>query len=103
MQSYQVFAGDDSAYYRWLETHMQGFVLNTRRNLSTDYMVLHSAMCPHISRPIHESTAGGFTERDYIKICADSVETLQDWMRAHGRPDGSFSSECQHCKPTVPH
>jgi hypothetical protein len=102
MQSNQVFDSDDSPYYRWLEMHPHGYVLNTSRGRSADHMVLHSAKCPHISQPLHESASGGFTERDYIKICADSIDALQEWVRAHGRPDGSFSSECQKCKPTVP-
>lgn len=102
MKTYQEFDGNDAGYYRWLEQHPHGFVINTHRSPSADYMVLHRARCSHISQPIHEVKPGGFTERAYIKICAGDIDALRDWVRAHGRNDGSFSSECQQCKPTLP-
>jgi len=57
-------------------------------------MVLHRATCPSISEYKGQALPGGFTERQYIKICADNLDFLKRWLRQHGRPDGSFSSEC---------
>src|SRR5687767_7335011 len=90
---------NDADYRLWLETNPDGFVLNTRRIASPDYMMLHRASCPYISEPSHESEPGGFTERQYIKVGAPDVATLQEWVAANGRPDGSFSNECSRCRP----
>lgn len=90
----------DGQYLDWREDHLDGFVLNTTRTASPSYMVLHRASCTHISDPLHESAPGGFTERAYIKIGADDIESLRDWVAEHGREDRSFSSACGHCKPT---
>jgi hypothetical protein len=35
------FDGDDSTYLRWLHAHLDGFVVNTNRRPSPQYMVLH--------------------------------------------------------------
>lgn len=90
----------DGEYQRWLADNPHGFVVNTRRARSPDYMMLHRASCRHISEPSHETSPGGFTERIYIKVCAPDIEALREWASQHGRTDGSFSNECSHCKPT---
>lgn len=92
------FAGDDEAYLRWLSHNPEGYVVNTARAMSPNYMVLHRATCPHISK-LEAELRGGFTERDYIKICSARVEPLREWVRRHGRGDGSFSRECNSCRP----
>jgi hypothetical protein len=33
------------------------------------------------------------------KVCASNIEQLKEWVRLHGRPDGSFSRVCKTCKP----
>ena len=87
-------------YRNWLAGHPDGFVVNSGRASSPNYVVLHRARCRHISVPVHEAEPGGFTERDYIKIAGDDIESLREWVMIHGRPDGSFSNECSFCKPT---
>lgn len=93
------FDGSDAEYLAWLARNPTGFVVNTRRQLDPDYMVLHRANCHSISGYTATSSSGAFTERSYIKICANSVGELRDWVRRNGRSDGSFSTECQLCKP----
>jgi hypothetical protein len=95
------FEDSDTEYLEWLAEHPEGFVVNTGRNRSADYMVLHRAACTFISRPFRETAPGGFTERALIKICADEVPALRQWVKEHGRPDGTFSKECSICKPTT--
>lgn len=90
----------DAEYQHWLIAHPQGFVINTTRTLSPEYMVLHRAGCPHISDAKHEKSPGGFTERAYAKVAAANAEPLRDWVATHGRPDKTFSGECGRCKPT---
>jgi hypothetical protein len=94
-----VFDGDDNAYQAWLAANPNGYVLNTRREVDPLYMVLHRASCPTIREYTDMAQEGGFTERAYIKVCADSVSALRNWVRTHGRPDGTFSNECGRCVP----
>ena len=95
----QVFVGNDRKYFSWLIDHSQGFVVNTRRQPDGDYMVLHRATCSSINHYSSAAKPGGFTERNYIKICSDDVRALREWVWTHGRADGSFSTECSLCKP----
>jgi hypothetical protein len=90
-------ARDDAAYFRWLKETPNGFVLNLRRGSSSDYIVLHRASCRTISNRSQE--AGAYTEREYRKICAETVDTLRIAARCEGRADGSFSNECSACSP----
>ena len=57
-------------------------------------MVLHRSICPLISEFSKRRKVGGFTERDYIKICSDDLKQLRAWLLSNGRYDGQFSSEC---------
>jgi hypothetical protein len=93
------FNSDDEPYLAWLGAHPAGYVLNTERAHSPEYMVLHRANCPSISVLVPPARPGGFTERDYVKVCADSVADLSAWVRLHGRPSGSFSERCPRCNP----
>jgi hypothetical protein len=99
MAEVQEFSNDDEAYQQWLRGNPDGFVINTPRSKTPDYMVLHSASCSSISQYTRMAQPGGFTERQYIKVCAADVESLRQWVRQHGRPDGSFTSECPICNP----
>ncbi len=54
-------------------------------------------MSPFSSFFLHRP--GGFTERDYVKVCSDSIADLGAWVRLHGRPSGSFSKLCPRCNP----
>ncbi len=93
------FVGDDAAYLDWLAGHPSGFVLNIRSWCDPSYMVLHRATCRTISVTVDGAAFGGFTERAYRKICADTIDELHGWTKSHGRPDGSFSKRCKLCRP----
>jgi hypothetical protein len=94
-----VFDGDDGGYHAWLAANPHGYVVNTGRGMSSSYMVLHRASCLTIGEYNETAREGGFTERAYIKVCSESIPDLRDWVRQHGRADGSFSSECGRCNP----
>lgn len=94
------FSDGDEVYQDWLEATPDGYLLNMRRDKNPAYMVLHRATCKRISQYNQMAKPGGYTERDYIKICSNDLSSLKDWTRANGRPDGSFSKECGSCKPT---
>jgi len=86
----------DREYHAWRASHPSGSVLNIERTLNPNYMVLHTARCPHIST---HSNAGAFTEHEYRKVCAATIDALREWVRRNGRPDGSFSHRCGTCGP----
>jgi len=88
------FINNEKGYMKWISKNPFGFVINTTRSMSTDYMVLHRAMCQSISIPTHAAGTGGFTERQYIKICSNDIKELKEWVKEHGRTDGRFSSKC---------
>ncbi|MBB2984747.1 hypothetical protein SB783_38950 [Paraburkholderia sp. SIMBA_009] len=95
------FDGDDSAYLEWTRAHADGFVLNRRRSGQTArYLVLHRATCDSITRS-RSDEPGEFTESEYVKVCAESLDALREYARAAGRTDGSFSLICKRCKPMV--
>jgi hypothetical protein len=98
MGSVVFFIDDDTGYLRWLANHTNGYVINTRRSASPAYMVLHRATCPTISDYAPRNQPGAFTERQYAKVCSEKLEDLRAWLQAHGRPDGTFTSEaCPRC------
>jgi hypothetical protein len=92
-----VFDSDDKSYLHWIASHPDGFVINTPRSRDPNYMILHCSVCWTIQDYQDKNKIGGFTERQYIKICAEEIESLREWVKENGRANGSFSQECQHC------
>lgn len=63
------FLDNDEGYRRWLYEHLNGFVLNTYRNPSLLYLMLHRADCSHLwkKQPFDSFTL------NYRKICTDEL------------------------------
>ncbi len=96
------FDATDDHSHAWRAANPRGFVINTTRRPArrAAYMVRHRARCAYISQdPQLARPPGAFTERDYVKVCAPTVEELRAWAKTLGRPDGSFSNECGFCNP----
>jgi hypothetical protein len=91
------FDGNDETYMAWLAANPRGYVINARRSLSPNYMVLHRASCHAIRHYSPTAPDGAFTERGYVKICATDILELNKWVKRHGRLDGSFSKSCSLC------
>jgi hypothetical protein len=93
-----IFNGDAGAYEKWLKKNPDGYVVNTTRIPSSMFMVLHLARCKAPEQrslgPIPGQLGDGYT-----KICSTNLEALRDWVRDHGRADGTFSTLCQVCQP----
>ena len=54
-------------------------------------MVLHKSSCKTIQHyPEMHKNPGGFTERNYIKVCAIEIRDLSNWTRLNGRKNGDF-------------
>ena len=91
------FIDNEGGYLKWLEDHSTGYVLNTYTSKNRNYMVLHGAWCQLVSDYGKSGKPGRFTGPSYIKICAPDVESLRGWVRQHGRPNGTFTSEECYC------
>lgn len=82
---------NDQTYFDWLTAHPEGFVVNSYRNPTTTYMVLHRSTCHHIQRwEGHTSTCG-----DYKKVVADDVADLHQWASDR---QGTLKA-CRTCQP----
>lgn len=91
----RLFDGNDKAYLDWVGRHPEGYVLTSSRSLYPAHTVIHRADCSLITRLMGNAEPGGFTERGYIKVYADSIPPLRAWVTAR-RADG-VSRECSRC------
>lgn len=95
-----LFENSDQDYLEWIDSHPRGYVVNSRAVFDPDYIVLHRSSCGSVrGYPAMDTDPGGFTERSYIKICADSVTELQSYLKTHTRKSPPFSKRCALCKP----
>ena len=97
----KTFDGDDKKYLAWLDKNQRGFVVNTRANAqrkpTPSSLMLHCASCTSIGRDNSNVLSGGFTQRQYIKICAPTKDKLRTWVKKI--TDGALIKECGRCKP----
>lgn len=95
----QLFVDDERTYLRRLDANPGGFVVNSLRSPSPNYVVLHRASCPSMLRYTMIARQGGFTEHGYAKACATTTTELGGWTAEHGRLGGSLSAICPMCRP----
>lgn len=96
----QIFQDDESGYIDWVMNNPNGYVVNSRREFDPQYLVLHRACCSTILKHRNmETKPGGFTERNYQKICASSVTDLVDYLVGSYRNQNPFSKLCSRCNP----
>jgi hypothetical protein len=92
------FSDDDEAYLSWAAANPRGYVINLRRRFDPTYVVLHRANCPSILRyPRMETRPGGFTARDYTKLCGNSETELRSALRTMTGRETPFSKRCARC------
>ncbi len=72
------FADDDAGYLTWIAQHPQGYVLNTARQPTADYLIAHRATCPTISGT---PARGEQWTRDFLKHCAEHRAELRSFAR----------------------
>ncbi|MCW2938516.1 MAG: hypothetical protein JWN00_1501 [Actinomycetia bacterium] len=75
----QDFIDDDPGYLAWLAANPSGFVLNSYRQPSRAYLMLHRATCRSISTL---PTSGSTWTKDYRKICGRREE-LESYARGN--------------------
>lgn len=71
-----IFKDNDQGYLQWLQQYPNGYVLNTYRPVTPDYMILHRATCPTISGT---PARGENWTVGYQKICAQTDNELINW------------------------
>ena len=84
------FENEDVAYRAWIDGNAHGFVVNSCAKPSPDYLKMHRACCPSISRPDRDIWTSG----QYIKTCSADRASLESWARDHVL--GTCTSGC-HC------
>lgn len=88
------FENDDTAYLEWVGRNRDGYVVNVRESLGSDYVVLHRATCTSISGP---REPGAYTERYYRKLCGRTLDDVAEAPIWCGRSKGSFTKRCSIC------
>lgn len=86
------FIDDDEAYLRWLDENPTGYVVNSERKPTSNYLILHQAGCRHINSP----GKSNWTTTSYIKTCSHDVAALEGWAQS---TTGGTLKPCGSCKP----
>jgi hypothetical protein len=68
---------DDEGFFAWQDENPEGFFINTYRNPSPNYLVLHKSGCSHFKgSPDLQWTTG-----DQVKLCSQSRSELERWAK----------------------
>lgn len=94
-----VFDSDDRPYLDWINSNPSGYIANTERSQGSTYFMIHQADCAHISTYGTDHPFGGFTERDYIKVCSTEISVLLEWVSTE-RTQVDDLKICKSCNPT---
>ncbi len=87
-----IIINDDEHYLRWIYENPNGFVVNALNPPSPKYLILHRSSCSDISSPKRSN----WTTKDYLKICSNDVDELNEWA---SKGIGGKLAPCQRCKP----
>jgi len=82
------FLDDDAGYIAYVRANPSCFVLNSHRIPSAAYLVIHRARCRTFGGPPRTS--------EFLKVCSESVEELEDWA---GGKTGAYPDRCRTCQP----
>jgi hypothetical protein len=94
------FTNDDSGYLKWVGIHPSAYVVNSRMELDSTYLILHRANCKRItSYPKMLENPGGFTERSYSKYCSVSRPELTRFLARKTKSQNPFTKCCRTCNP----
>jgi hypothetical protein len=93
-----VFDKNDQDYQQWAEANPSAYVINTTRTISPQYLTVHRTTCRLVRQYNNMAQPGGYTERQYIKVCSRHLEALREWATMHGGPKGAgFTKRCSFC------
>lgn len=95
----EIFRNQEQAYFEWIASNKDGYVLNARKSPDKSYLVLHSATCAHINGHAINQADNAFTGRNFIKVCALDLEEIKIWISTISASE--FSKICSTCNPSV--
>jgi hypothetical protein len=91
-----VYSKQEREYQAWVRRNPSGYVINTRRGIDPEYMVLHRSTCPSIRDYAANTARDAFTGRGYVKACGESLTETTTWALRVGR---GITKRCSRCKP----
>lgn len=94
------FSNDPAAYFDWIQTNTEGYVLNARTPALPSRLMLHKSSCGTI-RP-NSQDDDGFNGVQYFKVCASHAADLAEWARDHVKGARGYTHLCKTCKPEAP-
>ncbi len=104
MATVRLFKGDEQAYLSWIVEHPDGFVVNTTRSISKNYVCFHRASCYTIKHLIRRTHPEPFTGSGYVKICGFSEDEIAAYLVSE-YPDKftktrrPWTTRCSKCDP----
>jgi hypothetical protein len=101
----QVFKKDDAGYIKWRDDHHNDYICNipypNARNEQEYYLAhicLHKASCHQVGPD--KNGEKPWTTNDFFKICADDLQLIDGWIRAHAELPAPWKLKlCSKCKP----
>lgn len=93
-----IFDRNDQGYQQWAEANPEAYVLSTLRSKNPKHFTIHRTTCRSVRKYNKMAKPGGFTERQYIKVCSQNLNALRDWAITHVGPQPTgFAKRCSFC------
>ncbi|MGI3062739.1 hypothetical protein [Vibrio alginolyticus] len=91
------FEANDEAYLCWVRDNPNKFILTSNKSLTDRHTTIHRSDCRLITTLQGNAKSGGFTERQYIKVWANTINELIVWLRL--QKAGAEFKCCTKCNP----
>ena len=85
------FVDQETEFRDWRRNNPSGYILNTTRRGSANYLKLHAATCWTISG---EPRQGKYWTKDYSKVCAPDRQEIDKWV---DQQFGTVPRPCPFC------
>jgi hypothetical protein len=86
------FRDDEASYLAWVDTHLDGLVLNQPRSARAKAPTLHRVGCAALTRRVET----GDLPTGVFRVCGPSPEALVAWSRERGTGE---PIACRRCHP----
>lgn len=85
------FVDKEAGFRAWRDRNPNGFILNTTRVPSANYLILHTAQCKTLAG---EPAGGTYWTKEYGKVCSGDRHELEEWAE---RETGARPRPCPLC------
>lgn len=86
------FENDEDRYLSWAEAHPFGYIMNMGK---TDDKPRHP-MVHAVRHALWTSNRDSSTRSDYVRVCSESLEELEHWVREN------YGRSLSHCRCMLP-